>query len=197
MEFPWDRQNGPDEASTSLAAEGTTNILLDLDDKTLQVNILWFKCSMMVSGIVPHCPQMQRTEWLCVASPDMCRIIAAQCLVAAEGPSLALHPEASNAGTSSAGPSTSGRDKRKQGGDLAFSSWLSDKFGDEEGDEADESGEANGDSGQLLVGLGEDWSVEWFLGGSGRHAGHGLFKHANLCLYCENRSSRGIATANR
>ena len=65
----------------------------------------------------------------------------AQCLVAVEGPGLAIHEEEAEARANSAGPSSGSRDKRKRHDDnLAFSSWLSDKFGDDDGDEGDDSG---------------------------------------------------------
>lgn len=37
MDYPWEKRKDTDDASSSLAPGETANIMLDLDDKTLQV----------------------------------------------------------------------------------------------------------------------------------------------------------------
>ncbi|KAK2075710.1 hypothetical protein QBZ16_001819 [Prototheca wickerhamii] len=121
MDYPWEKRKDTDDASSSLAPGETANIMLDLDDKTLQ--------------------RLDEARHLGFA----------QCLVAVEGPGLAIHEEEAEARANSAGPSSGSRDKRKRHDDnLAFSSWLSDKFGDDDGDEGDDSDQ--GDDSQRRIG---------------------------------------------
>ncbi|KAL6772263.1 hypothetical protein ACKKBG_A29565 [Auxenochlorella protothecoides x Auxenochlorella symbiontica] len=97
MEFNWGAEKQGNEASTSLGDNGRENLMLELDDKTLQC--------LVGSG-------------------------AAGLLGSHDGPAFP---------STSAGPSGSGREKRKHDDSAAYNWMAMGGFGEEEEEEADDS----------------------------------------------------------